>query len=386
MRSQLYLNLKSQLMKKNKLIITGKSYLLIVLVSLVSSSFVFSQSIGLPSDENMDFLPDDISNQVVELNHEAYYSVKDTGDVIHTIPSNSIYCQGLTWDGNNLWYSEIVSGKIYQVDPAYGVVIKTFDAPGTSTEGLAWDGTYLWASDNGGGPFEPSYIYKLDPADGSIISSFVPDGVWIHGITWDGQYLWMVDFSDDKIIKVDSETGTNVHIIDAPGAACVGLAWDGEHLWTDDFETDKLYCINPTDGAVIYEVTSPHTNPRDLTWDGDYLWVMASASSIIYKVDVGYNTSIGESNAFSENVGSISVSPNPISEYALISYTIHQKENIQLQLYNSNGVLIRILLNSDQPQGTYQLKINATDLMAGAYYCVLQTDQKRIVCKMIKIE
>ncbi|MEZ5197099.1 MAG: hypothetical protein R2764_12035 [Bacteroidales bacterium] len=62
-------------------------------------------------------------------------------------------------------------GKIYQVDPVSGGIIKSFDAPGSFVEGLAWDGTYLWASENGSGPNEPSYIYKLDPENGLVISS-----------------------------------------------------------------------------------------------------------------------------------------------------------------------------------------------------------------------
>ncbi|MEZ5197098.1 MAG: T9SS type A sorting domain-containing protein [Bacteroidales bacterium] len=188
------------------------------------------------------------------------------------------------------------------------------------------------------------------------------------------------------IYKVDPNTGNSLQSVNSPGDACVGLTWDGEHLWTDDFETDKLYCLNPNNGEIIYEVNSPHTNPRDLAWDGDYLWVMASASNTIFQVDVGYNTSIVELGSSFGNVSSVSISPNPVFEHALISYSINQKAQIQIHMYNSDGILISTLLQKVHIQASHQLEIDASELNAGMYYIVIQSGQDRVVEKMIKIE
>jgi len=373
-------------MKKNKFLLPRKPLIMLMLMSFFVSAITQAQLTGLQLDQNADWVSDDTPHQTIDLIQDDYSSVKDTGDVVHYIPTPNSNSQGLTWDGSYLWCSDISVNTIYQVNPEDAGIIKSFDSPGEFVEGLAWDRTYLWASENGGGAFEPDYIYKIDPEDGSVINSLEPDVVWIHGLTWDGQYLWVIDFSTHLIHKVNSVSGDILHTIDAPSTACIGLTWDGSHLWTDDFQTDKLYCINPDDGSVIYEVTSPHTNPRDLAWDGDYLWVLAAAASTIYQVDVGYSTSINELDISFGVKYTLSVYPNPIEKLVTISYALnHHKENIQLNLYNSRGVLIKKLVNSDQLRGNYKIEINAEYLVAGIYYCVVQARQESIVKKLIKI-
>lgn len=373
-------------MKKNQFPFWGKSFVILMLISFISASFVLAQTTDLLEDKNNDGVSDDIIQQTLNLYYGSYNDIKDTGDVVHYIPTPASNSQGLTWDGNYLWCSDIFTGMIYQVDPENGVVINSFEAPGSSVEGLAWDGTNLWASENGGGPFEPDFIYKIDPTDGSVISSFEPEVVWVHGLTWDGQYLWMIDFSTKEIHKVDPTTGNTLHTIDAPELACIGLTWDGSNLWTDDFQTDKLYCISPEDGSVIFEVNSSHTNPRDLAWDGEYLWVLAAQASTIYQVDIGNTTSIEEPDLSATSIKALSVYPNPMDASTTISYTLKEKENIQLHLFNSGGVLIMTLVNADQAKGDYQFKIDVVNLDSGIYYCELQAGQKSIVKKLIKVD
>jgi len=320
-------------MKKNNYPWHCKCFLLLLLVALIFPSNGQSQTIDSFSDDNHDWVPEGCIPQSLHSTPAVYMNPKDTGDVIHTIPTQTSYWQGMTWDGNFLWCSEILLGKIHQVDPAFGTVIKTLDAPGTMIEGLAWDGANLWAMENGNGPNQPSTLYKLDPEDGSVIDSFDdPYGVWIHGITYDGQYLWMVDFAENLIYKVNPATGDVVHSINTPGIGSIGLTWDGVHLWTDDIEEEKLYCLDPNTGAVLFEVTSPHENPRDLAWDGDYLWVMASQSNLIYQVDVGLSTSTDEFSQLNEDQYDFSAYPNPVIDHLTIALnnTIIKRSSVEI--------------------------------------------------------
>jgi len=370
-------------MKKIPNPLPDKYFLLLLLFTFVFSPSVQSQTINSFSDKNQDWVSEGKTPQSLFSN--VYVNVKDTGDVMHTIPTQSTYWQGMTWDGNFLWCSEILLGKIHQVDPEFGTVIKTFDAPGAMVEGLAWDGTHLWAMENGNGPNQPSALYKLDPEDGSVIDSFDdPYGVWLHGITYDGQYLWMVDFSENLIYKVNPATGDVVHTINTPGIGSIGLTWDGNHLWTDDIETEKLYCLDPNTGAVLYEVNSPHPNPRDLAWDGQYLWVMASQSNLIYQVDVGLNTATHELKQSNVDQYGFSVYPNPVSDFTKVCYNLNQKKNIKLQIFSSSGTLITTIVNSKQSQGEYKFSIHGNELLSGIYYCVLNDGNFNFVKKMVK--
>jgi len=222
----------------------------------------------------------------------------DTGDVIHTIPTPGPSGQGLTWDGNYLWVSDIDTDKIYKLSPEDGTILNSFSSPGDCVAGLAWDGTFLWASDHGGSGGSHDEIFQLDPSNGSVLHSFVPVSLdWPHGITWDGQYLWVNNFETHLLDKVDPFTGQILASIPAPGNKSIGLTWDGKYLWSDNFATDLLVQIDPSDGTIIRTVPSPHTNPRDLAWDGKYLWVVSFNTNTIYQVDVGYT------NLFEEDLG-----------------------------------------------------------------------------------
>lgn len=237
---------------------------------------------ALAEDANLDGKVDrdlNVANSIVGREELAPVGI---GDVIHTIPAPGPNAEGLTWDGEYLWNSDIVTYMIYKLNPEDGLVLASIPSPGTYVEGLAWDGEYLWAASE-----VDADIYQLDPSNGAIIHSFPSPGPRPHGITWDGQNLWINDFTDKLLYKVNPLSGAVIASIPAPGNGSIGLTWDGQYLWSGDFNTDLLYQIDPSNGTIIQTVPSPHTNPRDLSWDGQYIWVASWESATIYQVDVG---------------------------------------------------------------------------------------------------
>ncbi len=248
-----------------------------------------------PSAIGAVFAGDSDLDGVVEQEHDSVdwsilsesLSPADTGDVVHTIPTPGPNCQGLTWDGNYLWVSDISTHTIYKVSPIDGAVVQSFSSPGRIVEGLAWDGTYLWACANGGNGSSADTLFQVNPLNGAVVKSLVIAANWVHGITRDGQYLWGIDFASKLIYRIDPLTGTLLASIAAPGGFSIGLTWDGQYLWTDDFGSGQLYQIDPGDGTIIRSVAAPHSNPRDLAWDGQYIWVVSGEADTLYKVDVG---------------------------------------------------------------------------------------------------
>ncbi|MBN1154358.1 VCBS repeat-containing protein, partial [candidate division KSB1 bacterium] len=203
-------------------------------------------------------------------------------DVVHWIPAPGSSTQGLAWDGQYLWNSDISSAMIYQLDPTNGTIIKSFPSPYTYCEGLTWDGTYLWVST------EYNQIYKMNPANGDTISSFRGPGNWLHGLAYDGYYIWGVSFVNAMIYQMDPDEDYEIiNAIPAPSPRCVGLTWDGHYLWVGDIENNAVHQVNPVDGTIIRSIVSPYVNPRDLAWDGTYLWIASLSTGTIYQVDVG---------------------------------------------------------------------------------------------------
>ncbi|MCP4582452.1 MAG: T9SS type A sorting domain-containing protein [candidate division Zixibacteria bacterium] len=291
----------------------------------------------------------------------------DTGDVIHTVPAPVSGCQGLTWDGENLWVSSNHHAFHYKVSPVDGAVLATIPAPNDYVEGLAWDGTYLWSVDNDGNGGDGDHVYKLDPSTGDIVESFTSSITWTHGITWDGEYLWFNDFSTHMIYKVDSSNDQILHSFAAPGDQSIGLTWDGAYLWSDNFNTDSLYQIDPADGSIIRMVRSPHTNPRDMAWDGQYLWVVSWASSTIYQVDIG-QTSVKDTELLPERFGLEGNYPNPFNANTTIEYTLPEASNVTLEVYTILGQKTATLVNEYQDAGHHTVNWQASNITSGIYY------------------
>lgn len=92
---------------------------------------------------------------------------RDTGEILRSytyenltaLPGTKVY--GITWDDSTIWIS--VTGKLIQVDPLTGDVLRETSSPAWSgPSDLSWDGTDLWISDGQG------HIYKINPVDGSL--------------------------------------------------------------------------------------------------------------------------------------------------------------------------------------------------------------------------
>lgn len=316
----------------------------------------------------------------------------DTGDVIHTIPAPGLRCQGLTYDGQFLWVSDIQMDRIYRISPVYGEVQSSFIAPAGFIEGLAFDGIYLWAASNGGNGGLPDTLFQLDPANGDVVSFTELSLRYINGITYDGEYMWVNDFYTHEIYKLNPSDGDVIWHFPAPGDGSIGLTWDGTFLWTDDFDTDSLYQVNPYSGAVARMVHSPHTNPRDLAWNGYYLYVLAWENATIYLMDVGGpSASVDDPVSLPSAYGLLGNCPNPFNAQTLISYRLPQASHVQLDIYDEQGRFVRTLINGQIETGRHSLiwdgrNSRGEPVASGLYFYHLQAGSTTNTRRMILLK
>jgi len=89
--------------------------------------------------------------------------------------------------------------------------------------------------------------------------------------------------------------------------------------------------------------------------------------------------------------------PNPFSEKTTIKFCIAYKTNVKLEVFNSAGELIKILVDEEKEAGTYKIEISSKDgvdssacqLCKGIYMYKLKagnylSEKKMIVSKKIK--
>jgi hypothetical protein len=75
----------------------------------------------------------------------------------------------------------------------------------------------------------------------------------------------------------------------------------------------------------------------------------------------------GESIYNPDVVTNFTISPNPVTNEAIIMFSLSQSSHIYMSVYDVNGKEIMTLLNEDVNQGNYSLILNTNDFVKGVY-------------------
>ena len=78
--------------------------------------------------------------------------------------------------------------------------------------------------------------------------------------------------------------------------------------------------------------------------------------------------------------------PNPFNPTTTIQFSIPEKTNVKLLLYNSIGEKVQELLEEEMSPGNYQTKLNGEGLTSGIYFYTLITDNYITTKKMILLK
>jgi hypothetical protein len=146
-------------------------------------------------------------------------------------------------------------------------------------------------------------------------------------------------------------------------------------------DTIALTALNP--GASYAWSTGDTTQSIQVTQPGvynvtttDFLNCQSSTSDTIY-FDPSFCTGIEETSF----AGKLEFFPNPASEFIRLQYTDSRNKQATLNIYSSQGVLVRserLMLFGGQAQ-----EISITGLVAGLYQFVLESDGERAAKRII---
>ena len=98
-------------------------------------------------------------------------------------------------------------------------------------------------------------------------------------------------------------------------------------------------------------------------------------SDKFYESGTSVIESIPENNAISSlsswNLGD--VYPNPFHDHASINYSLSEKTNVRIEIYNMTGKIIKVLTDKTEPQGNHTIRWNGTDqkgnrVASGVYF------------------
>lgn len=106
--------------------------------------------------------------------------------------------------------------------------------------------------------------------------------------------------------------------------------------------------------------------------DGTQSW----ASNAIFEVYIEKDTvsAIDQSALSGENVLVLELSPNPVQHLLQITYEVPYYGKYWLSVTNTQGKVIRRLVETTTGKGSYQHQLNVADFAAGTYYITIATE------------
>ena len=101
---------------------------------------------------------------------------------------------------------------------------------------------------------------------------------------------------------------------------------------------------------------------------------LATVGSFVQIDDILLSTSTGigeESDVIRLDLSS--PQPNPASGISLLPFSLEEQGEVEINVYNVQGVLVQKVLQQEMNAGRYKAEIDARSLPAGIYNCVLKT-------------
>ena len=218
--------------------------------------------------------------------------------------------------------------------------------------------------------------------EGSMLIEGTVDGVPVTGVGY--------------VELLHSFSKPNVYIASPAGH----VNWDGSTpiIWR---------LLNPDDGRPVYYDVSVSTDSlanfttiaNHLT-DTSYNWTSSLAVGTegwfrikAYSIDTTLVNTVTSTAPFIfgatgidklNNVVSVSAFPNPFEWQTVILYELKQTENIQMDILNMNGEVVKRFDKEFQSSGKHQLVWNANGVAAGIYFYRLKIGDSFMNGKLVK--
>jgi hypothetical protein len=162
------------------------------------------------------------------------------------------------------------------------------------------------------------------------------------------------------------------------------------------FEYRYAY-VSGSDGSVIYEaggfqdfayrvrfaeMSAPHvvTNPFTFTQD---TWTNSTVK-VNENFPLGLN--VRPESHIAKDYRLLQNYPNPFNPTTIIKFSIPERNQVTIKIYNALGQLVKNLVNGEYNSGTYRVSFNATGLSSGIYFYQISAGNYQATKKMILLK
>ncbi|NWF89666.1 MAG: T9SS type A sorting domain-containing protein [Ignavibacteriaceae bacterium] len=132
----------------------------------------------------------------------------------------------------------------------------------------------------------------------------------------------------------------------------------------------------------------------ELSWcfDGNISTILTDDSfqNITIPTNFQYENKTGGNSGFAKSVNNhfkpevtalLQNYPNPFNPITKVTFQLEDQANTKLEIYNSIGQLVSVLLDEFYPPGIHTVEFNGNELPSGVYFCKLVINNKPLEIK-----
>ena len=277
----------------------------------------------------------------------------------------------LNLDGTLKWtYSCGKNYSIQMVDSDGNIYIVSTE-PTTTLESISPEGILRWDYTILNHSFNDLSSFAMDK-EGNIYLGFI---VYIISFDYYGNFRWQYNFSQGEEIRqplICDIEGT-IYCGSSHGNFYYAISCDGELIWKvplNEWQADNTTAFGTTGTLYI----GLH---KGIWYANQVQTLLAISDDTTTSIHVNYSNLSFKLN---QNY------PNPFNPYTNISFEIPTKGFTTLEVYNTLGQRVSVLVDELRESGTYEEHFNSSDLPSGTYFCKLQSGNLVSVKKMILLK
>jgi type IX secretion system substrate protein len=309
----------------------------------------------------------------------------DTLNSVFEFESPSENDWGISYDGTNLWISDMENGTVYKTSTD-GTVLDSITISGAMIKGIEFVNDTLWALNSNivgdtniyGSSYPIFSLYQIDKSSGFIIDSIIivsPATNIQSGFLWGLCYntsFFNISFNGGYgpcLVKVDPINNTQEFL------CCThlsGMTSINDSIWGLNNEST----IVTTNGQVEIPEYKINISASDLAYDGNGFWVVDMNSNKIHQLEPIILTL----NDALQNQNKLSIYPTPASDYLQVLFKPTYVEKIEL--YNLQGQGVKTIYPN---KNISYFKLNVSDIKSGIYIFIMNTGMQTFKEKIIII-
>ena len=167
-----------------------------------------------------------------------------------------------------------------------------------------------------------------------------------------------------------------------------------ELMWQTATEANnKLFNIERSTDCIHFNVIGQVNGSGNSTHTINYKFTdNSNDASAYYRLSqVDYNDNISRSgiiyvahNCIAKVVSEITVFPNPATSQVTLNLTVFQTVNLELEIYNNLGILVKSIPHQALETGIQAINIDITELASGFYFLKTSLNDQIYINRIIK--